>query len=211
MALSGLCTPDCTVGHFSIYYAWSKNCSIKCHSSSNLECKDLQEGAYLTLVSLLWHFKKHLYGYFLLLLSPECFMFLEMRFKNFSPIKNVFLENRKLLTDLAMLQRFELTFFNINDYISNSRLFVSNKGFRSLFIHMFYFCTEFLIWFFFHFFFFSNKNLINNRFFKSSVRRFILSKISYEQRTVNFIMFSLVGKIFWISDDVFLSFTDKTN
>lgn len=96
MVLSGLCTPDCTVSHFSIYYVWSKNCSIKCHSSSNLECKDLQEGAYLTLIFSLWHFRKHLYGYFLLLLSPEYFMFLEMRFKNFSSIKNVFLENRKL-------------------------------------------------------------------------------------------------------------------
>lgn len=136
---------------------------------------------------------------FLLLLSLECFMFLEMRFKNFSPIKNVFLENRKLWTNLAMLQGFELTFFNINDYISNSRLFGSNKGFIFLFMHIFYTCTEFLIWFFF----FLNKSLINSRFLKSLIRLFILAKFGYVQRTVSFLMFSLVGKIFWISDDVF--------
>lgn len=127
-------------------------------------------------------------------------MFLEMRFKNFSPIKNVFLENRKLWTNLAMLQGFELTFFNINDYISNSRLFGSNKGFRFLFMHIFYTCTEFLIWIFF---FFLNKSLINSRFLKSLIRLFILAKFGYVQRTVSFLMFSLVGKIFWISDDVF--------
>lgn len=136
---------------------------------------------------------------FLLLLSLECFMFLEMRFKNFSPIKNVFLENRKLWTNLAMLQGFELTFFNINDYISNSRLFGSNKGFIFLFMHIFYTCTEFLIWIFF----FLNKSLINSRFLKSLIRLFILAKFGYVQRTVSFLMFSLVGKIFWISDDVF--------
>lgn len=127
-------------------------------------------------------------------------MFLEMRFKNFSPIKNVFLENRKLWTNLAMLQGFELTFFNINDYISNSRLFGSNKGFRFLFmqyiLHLYWISN--LI-----FFFFLNKSLINSRFLKSLIRLFILAKFGYVQRTVSFLMFSLVGKIFWISDDVF--------
>lgn len=126
-------------------------------------------------------------------------MFLEMRFKNFSPIKNVFLENRKLWTNLAMLQGFELTFFNINDYISNSRLFGSNKGFRFLFMQY----ILHLYWISNLIFFFLNKSLINSRFLKSLIRLFILAKFGYVQRTVSFLMFSLVGKIFWISDDVF--------
>lgn len=65
--------------------------------------------------------------------------------------------------------------------------------------NIFYTCTEFLIWFFF----FLNKSLINSRFLKSLIRLFILAKFGYVQRTVSFLMFSLVGKIFWISDDVF--------
>lgn len=65
--------------------------------------------------------------------------------------------------------------------------------------NIFYTCTEFLIWIFF----FLNKSLINSRFLKSLIRLFILAKFGYVQRTVSFLMFSLVGKIFWISDDVF--------